>query len=177
MYAAIVSMLLLAVLLAALVDGRWRYDVVALIGLVAGVALGIVPGDQAFTGFSHPAVITVAAVLAMSRGLSISGGTDLLGSWLLPRNSKRVNLFAMSSAGAAVSSVMNNVGALALLMPLAVRSPVETSRLLMPLAFATILGGSITMIGTPPNLIIAAARGHATGVPFSMFDLHRSDWQ
>ncbi len=78
MYAAIVSVLLLAVLLAAFVDGRWRYDVVALIRLVAGVALGVVPGDEAFSGFSHPAVITVAAILAMSRGLSLAGGTDRL---------------------------------------------------------------------------------------------------
>lgn len=170
MYAAIVSLLLLALLLAAFVDGRWRYDVVALIGLVAGVALGVVPGGQAFSGFSHPAVITVAAVLAMSHGLSVSGGTDLLARWLLPGGGQKVNLLAMCSSGALVSSVMNNVGALALLMPLAIRSRVESSRLLMPLSFATILGGLITVIGTPPNLIIAAARSQATGEPFHMFD-------
>lgn len=170
MYAAIVSILLLAVLLAAFVDGRWRYDVVALIGLVAGVALGVVPGEEAFSGFSHPAVITVAAVLAMSRGLSLAGGSALLASWLLPGKGQRAGLLSLTSVGALVSSVMNNVGALALLMPLAIRSRISSSGILMPLAFATILGGLITLIGTPPNLIIAAARGEALGEPFLMFD-------
>lgn len=170
MYAAIVSILLLAVLLAAFVDGRWRYDVVALIGLVAGVALGVVPGEEAFSGFSHPAVITVAAVLAMSRGLSLAGGSALLASWLLPGKGQRAGPLSLTSVGALVSSVMNNVGALALLMPLAIRSQISSSRILMPLAFATILGGLITLIGTPPNLIIAAARGEALGEPFLMFD-------
>ncbi len=170
MYAAIVSILLLAVLLAAFVDGRWRYDVVALIGLIAGVALGVVPGDQAFSGFSHPAVITVAAVLAMSRGLSVAGSTDLLISWLLLGKGSSVNLLGMIGVGALLSSVMNNVGALALVMPIAIRGRMATGRVLMPLAFATILGGLITLIGTPPNLIVAAARGHAVGEPFRMFD-------
>jgi di/tricarboxylate transporter len=169
-YAAIVSILLLAVLLAAFVDGRWRYDVVALIGLVAGVALGIVPGKEAFSGFSHPAVITVAAVLAMSRGLTLAGGSELLASWLLPGKGQRAGQLSLTGVGALVSSVMNNVGALALLMPLAIRSHIGASRILMPLAFATILGGLITLIGTPPNLIVAAARGEALGEPFLMFD-------
>lgn len=170
MYAAIVSVLLLAVLLAAFVDGRWRYDVVAVIGLVAGVALGIVPAAEAFSGFSHPAVITVAAVLAMSRGLSLAGGADLLAAVLLPGKGKRTGLLSIAGVGALVSSVMNNVGALAMLMPLAIRSHIPASRILMPLAFATILGGLITAIGTPPNLIIAAARGDSLGEPFGMLD-------
>ncbi len=170
MYAAIVSVLLLTVLLAAFVDGRWRYDVVALTGLIAGVVLGVVPQDEAFSGLSHPAVVTVAAVLVMSRGLVLSGAVDLLTAWFLPRDGGKHQLTALTGTGALLSSVMNNVGALALLMPIANRNRWQAPALLMPLGFATILGGLVTAIGTPPNLVVAAARGEATGAAFRVLD-------
>ncbi|MCA8930099.1 MAG: SLC13 family permease, partial [Alphaproteobacteria bacterium] len=134
-----------------------------------GVVLGLVPDDRAFVGFSHPAVVTVAAVLVLSRGLSVSGATDLIARRLLPRREGAGQIAALGFIGAAFSSVMNNVGALALLLPVASGSSLPPGRIMMPLAFTTILGGMITLIGTPPNLIVAAVRGDAGGEPFGMF--------
>jgi len=169
LFAPVAISLLLAVLLAAFVSGRWRFDVLALLGLGAGVVLGLVPEDRAFAGFSHPAVVTVAAVLVLSRGLSVSGVTDLIARHLLPRREGTAQIAMLGGLGAALSSVMNNVGALALLLPVASASGLPPGRILMPLAFATVLGGMITLIGTPPNLIVAAVRGEAHGEPFGMF--------
>jgi di/tricarboxylate transporter len=139
-----------------------------------------VPGDNAFVGLSHPAVITVAvitvavitvaAVLVLSRGLALSGATDLLAKWLLPKPGTRFEVSSVLGVGALLSSVMNNVGALALMLPIAGRDGPRSSRVLMPLAFATILGGLITAIGTPPNLVVAAMRAEAGGEPFGIFD-------
>jgi di/tricarboxylate transporter len=168
----------LAVLLAAMVLfvwGRWRYDVVALLALLAVVLAGIVPATEAFAGFGHPAVITVAAVLGLSRALSDSGLIHLIAR-PLGRLGDRPALYipALTLLIAAASAFMNNVGALALMMPVALvtaqrlgRAP---SEVLMPLAFGSILGGMTTMIGTPPNIIIATFRADAAGAPFGMFD-------
>ncbi len=155
--------------------GRFRYDLVALAALVLVVLAGLVPVDQAFLGFGHPAVVTVAAVLVLSRGLLNAGAVDLL-SRALGRVGTRPTVQTAALTGIVVlcSSVMNNVGALALLMPVAVwmsrqsgRSP---SLLLMPLAFGSLIGGLVTLIGTPPNIIIALYRAE-TGTPaFAMFD-------
>ena len=166
---------LFAVLVAALIWGRWRHDIVAFAALMAGVVLGLVPADQAFSGFAHPAVITVALVLVVSAGLMRTGAVHLLGRYLArPEAPVWLHLLRMGGIGAALSAVMNNVTALALLMPLdmqtarkAGRSPALT---LMPLAFLTILGGMVTLIGTPPNLIVSGFRAEATGEPFRMFD-------
>lgn len=166
---------LFAVLVGALIWGRWRHDIVAFAALMAGVVLGLVPADQAFSGFAHPAVITVALVLVVSAGLMRTGVVHLLGRYLArPEAPVWLHLLRMGGIGAALSAVMNNVTALALLMPLdmqtarkAGRSPALT---LMPLAFLTILGGMVTLIGTPPNLIVSGFRAEATGEPFRMFD-------
>lgn len=169
LFAPIAILCLLAVLLLAFVSGRWRFDVLALLGLGAGVVLGLVPEERAFTGFSHPAVVTVAAVLVLSRGLALSGATDRLARLLLTRQQGAMQIASLGGIGAVFSSVMNNVGALALLLPMASASALPPARILMPLAFTTILGGMITVIGTPPNLIIAAARDEIHGEPFGMF--------
>jgi len=155
--------------------GRWRYDVVAAMALMAAVLAGVVPADQAFMGFGHPAVVTVAAVLALSRALTRSGFADLIADRLfrLARGpgGQRVALWV---AGAGLSAFMNNVGALTLLMPVSItaarRSGEPASRALMPLAFATILGGMVTLIGTPPNVIISTYRKSTEGQAFGMFD-------
>jgi di/tricarboxylate transporter len=165
----------LAMALAMFVWGRWRYDIVAMLALLVVTITGIIPGEQAFSGFGHPAVITVAAVLVVSRGLQNSGVVTMLAKPLArvgDRTSAQVG--ALSSLVAALSAFMNNVGALALLMPVAIRMGRKNGRspslLLMPLAFGSLLGGLITLIGTPPNIIIATFRAETGGEPFRMFD-------
>jgi di/tricarboxylate transporter len=151
--------------------GRWRYDVVAFTALILAVIGGVVPTDLAFRGFGHPAVITVAAVLVISRSLQVSGVIDLIaGAVLRMAKGQGSQMTALSSIGALLSGFMNNVGALALLMPLALRLSKKPSAVLMPLSFATILGGLVTLIGTPPNIIIATYRTDVVGEPFALFD-------
>ncbi len=155
--------------------GRWRYDLVALLALLAATAAGVVPPGEAFTGFAHPAVITVAAVLVISRGLANSGIVDALVG-VLARVGQRVTvqLLALTSLVAVLSAFMNNVGALALLLPVGMRMARSAGRppsaLLMPLAFGSLLGGLMTLIGTPPNIIVASFRAESAGAPFGMFD-------
>jgi len=171
----IVVFIVLALALFLFITGRWRYDIVALLALLAVTVTGIIPGELAFAGFGHPAVITVAAVLVVSRGLRNSGVVDFLAKPLFQVSDRPIaQVSALSSLVAALSAFMNNVGALALLMPVAIRMARKNGRspslLLMPLAFASLLGGLITLIGTPPNIIIATFRAEAVGEPFRMFD-------
>ncbi|MDP4918218.1 MAG: SLC13 family permease, partial [Haliea sp.] len=155
--------LIILILLAAVgmfLWGRWRHDMVALGALLACVLAGLVTPEAAFNGFGHPAVITVACVLVLSRGLQASGAVDVLARRALPANAgPTVSLAALVGLGALLSGFMNNVGAMALLMPVALqmarRHNLPPGRTLMPLAFGTILGGMTTMIGTPPNLIVS----------------------
>lgn len=166
---------ILALTVAAFLYGRWRHDVVALGALVATVLAGLVPTAEAFDGFGHPAVITVACVLVLSRALQVTGAVDVLARRVIPRGGGPATVLAvLCGLGAFLSSFMNNVGALALLMPLALqlapRIGLTPGRLLMPLAFTTVLGGTVTLIGTPPNLIIAGLRERTGAEPFGMFD-------
>jgi len=155
--------------------GRWRYDLIAFVALILALITGVVPKDQAFSGFGHPATVIIALVLIVSRGLSLSGAIDLLARYVIDASRKLSSHIAiMSALAAGLSAIMNNVAALALLMPVdieaankAKRSPALT---LMPLSFASILGGMITLIGTPPNIIIAAFREKSLGEAYSMFD-------
>ena len=166
---------ILAGILALFAWGRIRYDVVAFMGLILCVLLGLVPVQDAFSGFSHPATITVAMVLILSRGLVNSGVVDLIVSRLM-FTVKRVSLHVamLSGVSAVFSTVINNVGALALLMPVGIESSAKAKRspavILMPMSFASILGGLVTLIGTPPNIIIANFRTDVRGEPFAMFD-------
>jgi len=166
---------LLAALFAMLIWGRWRYDLVAFAALVVALVAGVVPKDQAFTGFGHPATIVIALVLVIGRGLSASGAIEVVTRKLVDASrGVSAHIGIMAGLAAALSAVMNNVGALALLMPVDIQAAVKARRspalTLMPLSFATILGGLVTLIGTPPNVIIAAYREKAIGEPFSMFD-------
>lgn len=155
--------------------GRLRFDLVALLALLAAVIGGLVPTESAFDGFGHPAVITVAAILVLTRALRTSALLGLI-SRLLGRLTTRptLQMLALTATCGVCSAFMNNVGALALLLPVALelarssgRSP---SQLLMPLSFASLLGGLITLVGTPPNIVIANLRAEATGTSFAMFD-------
>ncbi len=155
--------------------GRWRHDLVALASLFACLLLGLVSTEVAFLGFAHPAVITVASVLILSRALQDTGAVDKLAHWLLPRSmGPLTGIAALTGLGALLSAFMNNVGAMALLMPMALqlanRTEMAPSRILMPLAFGTILGGMTTLIGTPPNLIVSGFREGTDAGGFYMFD-------
>lgn len=167
--------LLLGVTLAAFVWGRQRYDLVALAALLGAVALGLVPADEAFLGFGHPAVITVAAVLVISRGFERAGVVDLIANQALRVGNRPAHqVLVLTGTVLVLSGLMNNVGALALMLPVAIRmarkhgSP--PSLLLMPLAFGSLLGGLLTLIGTPPNIIISSYRRSMTGEAFGMFE-------
>lgn len=171
------SILILIILLifVFLVWGRVRYDLVAFAGLVAAFLAGVVPKDRVLSGFGHPAVIIIALVLIVSKGLSRSGAIDMLTRKVVDSSrSLRSHIGIMAGISATFSSFMNNVAALALLMPMdmqaaqrAKRSPALT---LMPLSFASILGGMVTLIGTPPNIVIATFREDTLGTPFGMWD-------
>ncbi len=154
---------------------RWRYDLVALVALLALAIPGIIPVEEAFSGFGHPAVITVAAVLIINRALLNSGLVDLLAR-MLSRvgNILSVQLGALSGFCALCSALTNNVAAVALLMPVTVqlarKSERPPSQYLMPLAYSSLLGGMLTLIGTPPNIIIATYRAQVAGHAFGFFD-------
>jgi len=162
----------LGMTLALFIWNRLRFDVVSMLALLAMAFTGLVPADELFSGFGHPAVITVAAVLVISQGLVNGGVVDAIAR-LLGRIGHRPTLqvLTLTSVVALCSGFINNVGALALLMPVAIwmsrdagRSP---SMLLMPLAFGSLLGGTVTLIGTPPNIIISSYRPEGA---FGLFD-------
>lgn len=158
-----------------LIWGRWRYDLVAFVALLLALLTGIVPKEQAFSGFGHPATVIIALVLIVSRGLSNSGVIELLARYVIDSGRRlAAHVSIMSGLAAALSALMNNVAALALLMPLDLQAAKKSGRSpalsLMPLSFASILGGMITLIGTPPNIVVAEFRGDALGEPYKMFD-------
>ncbi|WP_298971989.1 SLC13 family permease [uncultured Roseobacter sp.] len=155
--------------------GRFRYDIVAFTALMIGVVLGVVPTEEAFSGFGHPATLVVALVLVVSAGLVRSGAVFLITRTLVDASrSLGAHIALMGAIGGVLSAFMNNVAALALLMPVDIQTARKAGRppglSLMPLSFATILGGMATLIGTPPNIIIASIREDALGAPFAMFD-------
>lgn len=154
---------------------KWRFDIVAGAALVISVLLGLIKPSEAFTGFGHPATITVALVLMISYTLTRSGATEGLSKFVSKSaTSVSMHVAILCLLSGVLSMFMNNVGALALLMPMAIDSANKANRspaiVLMPLAFASMLGGLVTLIGTPPNIIIALYREQITGKPFTMFD-------
>ena len=166
---------ILAGALALFIWDRLRYDLVALAALLAAVVTGIVPAEEAFNGFADPAVVTVGAVLVISAAIRKSGMLDVVLRALAPvieRPGLQVAVFV--TLVTALSAFINNVGALALFLPMAIQSARKAGRspseLLMPLAFGSLLGGLITLIGTPPNILISAVRRQYTGEGFAMFD-------
>ncbi|MFT6294982.1 MAG: di/tricarboxylate transporter [Glaciecola sp.] len=165
---------ILFALLVLLVWGRWRYDLVALAALFTASLLGIVPQSELFTGFGNPATITVVLVLIVSFGLTKSGAVQFVSALIDPVADKPfLHMVILTFLAAVLSMFMNNVGALALLMPIAIQSTQKAGRapatVLMPLSFASILGGLVTLIGTPPNILIANYRQDVTGEAFTMF--------
>jgi len=162
-------------MMALFVWGKLRYDVVAMLALLAAVLTGIVPAKEAFSGFSDDVVIIVAAALLVSAAVAKSGVTEQAIRPLAPYlTTARAQVFVLVLAVIALSTFIKNVGALAIMMPVALqlakRSGTSPSQLLMPLAFGSLLGGLITLIGTSPNVIVSRVRQEILGQPFQMFD-------
>ncbi len=167
--------LLLFCVFVLLIWGRWRYDLVAFGALAVALILGVVPKGEAFSGFGHPATVIIALVLIVSRALSNSGAIELLARYMVDASRRLgAHITIMSALAAGLSAIMNNVAALALLMPVDIQAAKKAKRspalTLMPISFASILGGMITLIGTPPNIVIAEFRGDALGESYRMFD-------
>jgi len=155
--------------------GRVRYDVVALGSLLAGVLLGVIPAKSAFDGFKNDVVLIIAMALVVSAAFARSGIVEVVLRPVLGRlNSERSQVPALATATALLSMTTKNVGALAILMPVASqlsrRTGTSLSRLLMPMAFASLLGGLVTLVGTSPNIIVSEVREHTLGKPFAMYD-------
>lgn len=155
--------------------GRWRHDIVAVSALLMCSFFGLISPKDTFMGFSHPAVVTVACILILSYALQQTGVVDALAHRVLPKKgSSLLALLTLTALGAFLSGFMNNVGALALLMPvslqMAARHQLAPGQVLMPLAFGTILGGLTTLIGTPSNLIVSSFRAQTLGENYGMFD-------
>ena len=162
-------------LLAFLIWGKWRYDGVTLTALALMVLLGLIPAKEAFLGFGHPAVITVALVLLISKGLEKSGFIGMIGDLLKQRITGEIQfLVLLMFVAGFLSSFMNNIGAMAMLLPITIgitqKMKWNPSKFLMPLAFASILGGMNTKIGTPPNIIISEFREDYANQTFEFFD-------
>jgi len=171
----LLAFLVLAGTLAMFIWGKFRYDVVAAMALVVVCLLGLIELNEAIMGFGNPAVITVAAVLIISHALKNSGVVQLIGQKMQPLTvSPVMHVASMSLVVAVASAFMNNVGAMAVMLPVALASCAQRNRspaiILMPLAFGSILGGLMTMIGTPPNILIAQYRSQALGESYGMFD-------
>jgi di/tricarboxylate transporter len=166
---------ILAATLVLFLWGRWRYDLVAVIALLAVALTGLVSPREAFTGFGHPAVITVAAVLIVSQGLASVGIVDRITAWLSAAGKHfLLQVLLLIGLTGLLSGFINDIGALGLMMPVAIRLARENKRspstILMPLAFSSILGGLITGIGTPPNIYISAFRAEEMGEAFRILD-------
>ena len=167
--------LLISTALILFIWGRIRYDLVAFIALISGAIVGVIPTQNVFSGFGHPAVVIIALVLIISRGLVRSGAVEIISSSLSNLTSGvKTHIALMGGISAALSSIVNNVAALAILMPadtqLNKKAKRKPSATLMALAFTSILGGMVTMIGTASNVVIATYRIDALGAPYSMFD-------
>ncbi|MCH9004614.1 MAG: SLC13 family permease [Proteobacteria bacterium] len=153
-----------------------RMDLVALLVLGALAVTGLVDSNQAFAGFSNAAVITVWAMFILSEGLTRTGIADIIGRQVmrLGGNREATLIFVIMITGAVLSAFMNNIGVAALMLPVVVevarRTGVAASRLLMPLAYSTLLGGLMTLIGTPPNLLISESLVLGGHEPFALFD-------
>ena len=171
----ILAFAVIGIMMAVFIWDRFRYDIVACCALVAAVAVGNVPIDNAFSGFSDDIVIIVGSALVVSAAVARSGIVDVAIKKFFPNlNSVRTQLALLMIVVAVLSAFIKNIGALAIMMPVAFqfskRTGVSPSRYLMPMAFSALLGGLMTQIGTSPNIVVSQLRAELTGTPFTMFD-------
>ncbi|CAN5619910.1 SLC13 family permease [soil metagenome] len=166
---------LIAVTIGAFVWGRFRYDLIALVSLLAGVLLGVVPARNAFDGFSNDITVIIASALVVSAAFARSGIIEALLRPLLPHlKTERSQVPVLTAAVTLLSTATKNVGALAIMMPVALqvarRTGTSPGRLLMPMSFGALLGGLVTLVGTAPNIIVSQVREEILGKPFGMYD-------
>lgn len=171
----ILSCAIIAAMMAVFVWGRFRYDLVAAGALLVGIAVGVIPFDEAFSGFSDDIVIIVGSALLVSAGVARSGIMEVAIQRFVPDLvNVRIQLLVLVVTVAVMSAVVKNIGALAIMIPIAFqfarRSKVSPSVFLMPMAFASLLGGLMTLVGTSPNIIVSQMRQELGGEPFRMFD-------
>ncbi|GAB5428821.1 MAG: SLC13 family permease [Devosia indica] len=171
----VLAFLIIAGMMVAFIMGRWRYDLVAVCALLVGLLVGIVPFERAFVGFSNDIVIIVGSALVVSAAVARSGIMEILIRRHVPRmSSPRVQLIVLVTIVTVLSAFVKNIGALAIMMPIAFqmarRSSVSPSMFLLPMAFGSLLGGLMTQIGTSPNIIVSGVRQELTGTAFTMFD-------
>ncbi|KAB2656031.1 SLC13 family permease [Brucella tritici] len=171
----ILSFAVIILMMGTFIWGKFRYDVVALCALLLAIAVGVVPFDQAFSGFSDDIVIIVGSALVVSAGVARSGLMQAAVQRFLPEmNSVRLQLVVLVAVVTVLSAFVKNVGALAIMIPVAFqfarRSNVSPSTFLMPMAFGALLGGLMTQVGTSPNIVVSRIRGEMVGEPFTMFD-------
>ena len=169
------SIALLVAMMAMFVWGRFRYDITAMLALLAGLALGIVKPKEAFTGFSDDIVIIVGSALVISAAVQRSGMIERALALIAGRVTRiRTQLFVLTASVGVTSALVKNVGALAMLMPaafqMAKKNKASPSVFLMPMSFASLLGGLMTLVGTSPNIIVSRVRQDMVGQPFRMFD-------
>jgi len=166
---------ILAAMLALFASDRLRYDLVGGLALIAAALTGIVPPDKVFEGFSNPVIIIIASVLVLSRTIELSGVVEAVIRRIIGNTtSTSVQLGVLTASVAGLSAFMKNVGTLGIFMPIAIqtaeRSKRPPSQYLMPLAFGSLVGGTMTLIGTGPNLLISTVRQELEGKPFRLFD-------
>jgi di/tricarboxylate transporter len=171
----LLAVTIVAAMLGFFIWDRWRYDVVAMVALLLAVMTGIVPNDKAFSGFSDQVIVVIASVLVLSRAIARSGILERAMRRIMNGvDSPSLQIGLLSGAVALLSAFVKNVGTLGIFMPIAIqtarRSKQSASIYLMPLAFASLIGGTITQIGTSPNLIISIVRRDLVGEPFRLFD-------
>ena len=174
-YPQIASVSLVTLMMAAFLWGRVRYDIVALIGLLAGLVLGVIPASEAFKGFSDDIVIIVGSALVVSLAVARSRIIESLIGRLSPYlKSTQLQVAFLVASVAIMSAVIKNIGALAMMLPIAYqfarKQGISPSVFLMPMAFASLLGGIVTLVGTSPNIIVSRVRTELGGQPFAMFD-------
>ncbi|MDE2579857.1 MAG: SLC13 family permease, partial [Hyphomicrobiales bacterium] len=154
---------------------RWRYDLVACLALLAAMAFGVVPFKHAFDGFANPVVIIIGSVLIVSRAIARSHILDDSVRRLMRHaTTPSLQIGLLSTCVAFLSAVIKNVGTLGIFLPIAIqtarKSGMSPSSYLMPLSFASLIGGTMTLIGTSPNILVSGIREQATGAPYQMFD-------
>ena len=154
---------LIGITIACFVWGRFRYDLISLAALLASVLLGLTPARKAFDGFSNDVVVIIACALVVSAGFDRSGVVEAVLRPITPRlKTARSQVPVFVVATAVLSMATKNVGALAILMPIALqvarRTGTSPAFLLMPMSFASLLGGLVTLVGTSPNIIVSRVR-------------------
>lgn len=169
------SFAVIALMMAAFLWGKFRYDLVAACALLLAIAVGVVPYDEAFTGFSNEIVIIVGSALLVSAGVARSGVMEALIQRFAPKlSSVRAQLALLVITVTVLSAFVKNIGALAIMIPIAFqfarRSGTSPSVFLMPMAFGSLLGGLMTLIGTSPNIVVSRIREEIGGQAFRMFD-------